>query len=199
MTGIPEETRFLLRDDTPVVVRQIRPDDKARLQEGLKNLSEQSRYFRFLAPLQKLTGDQLRHLTELDHFDHEAWAAFDSEGDEQRVLGVARYIRLEQEPEVAEAAVAVIDSHQNRGLGTLLTGMLIISAIKNGIRCIRGFVHSDNRTVLRIFREIDAEIVRDEGSIMRADVKLPEDPKNIHDPEMNKIAMKVSRALSQKA
>jgi GNAT superfamily N-acetyltransferase len=198
MTGISEATRFLLRDDTPVVVRQICPDDKARLQQGLKDLSEQSRYFRFLAPIQKLTGDQLRHLTELDHVGHEAWAAFDSEGEGQRVLGVARYIRLEDEPNVAEAAVAVIDSHQNRGMGTLLMGMLIISAIKNGIRCIRGFVHSDNKTVLRIFREIDAEIVRDEGSIMRADVTLPKDPRSIHDPEMSKIAGKVARALSHK-
>ncbi len=198
MSGIPEATRFLLRDDTPVFVRQIRPDDKARLRQGLKDLSEQSRYFRFLAPIQKLTADQLRHLTELDHVDHEAWAAFDSEGEQQRVLGVARYIRLEDEPKVAEAAVAVIDSHQNRGMGTLLMGMLILSAIKNGIRCIRGFVHSDNRTVLRIFREIGADVVRDEGSIMRADVTLPEDPKSIHDPEMSKIAKKVARALSHK-
>jgi GNAT superfamily N-acetyltransferase len=198
MTGIPEATRFLLRDDTPVAVRQIHPDDKARLQQGLKDLSEQSRYFRFLAPIQKLTGDQLRHLTELDHYDHEAWAAFDSDGEEQRVLGVARYIRLKEEPKVAEAAVAVIDSHQNRGMGTLLMGKLIISAIKNGIRTIRGFVHIDNKTVLRIFREIDAKIVRDEGSVMQADVTLPEDPKDIHDPEMSKIAAKVARALSHK-
>jgi L-amino acid N-acyltransferase YncA len=199
VTEIPEATRFLLRDGTPVVVRQICPDDKRRLQEGLKRLSERSRYFRFLAPIQRLSGDQLRHLTEVDHVNHEAWAAFDTEDAGQQVLGVARYIRLEDEPGVAEAAVAVIDSHQNRGMGTLLVGMLIISAINAGIRCFRGYVHSDNRTVLRIFREVDAEIVRDEGAIMRADVTLPEDPKSIHDPDMNKIAGKVARALSAKA
>ena len=199
MAENPEGTTFFLRDKTPVVVRQIRPDDKGRLQEGLKQLSEQSRYFRFLAPIQKLSSQQLRHLTEVDHVKHEAWAAFDSEGEEQLVLGVARYIQLDDEPGFAEAAVAVVDSHQNRGLGTLLVGMLISSAIRNGIRSFRGFVHNDNKKVLRIFEEVDAKIVRDEGSIMRADTALPDDPLSIHDPRMNKIAKKVAKALSSKA
>ena len=93
--------------------------------------------FRFLAPIQKLSSQQLRHLTELDHVSHEAWAAFDREGEQQQVLGVARYIQLDEEPGVAEAAVAVIDSHHNRGMATLLIGKLIISAIENGIRVFR--------------------------------------------------------------
>jgi hypothetical protein len=194
----PEGTRFLLRDNTPVVVRQVRPDDKERLQEGLKHLSEQSRYFRFLAPIQKLSSEQLRHLTELDHVNHEAWAAFDSEGEEQQVLGVARYIQLDGEPGVAEAAVAVIDSHHNRGMATLLIGKLIISAIENGIRIFRGFFHSDNEVVRRIFEDVDAEIAREESFIMRADTSLPADPLSIQDPRMNKIAKKVAKALSSK-
>jgi RimJ/RimL family protein N-acetyltransferase len=194
-----EGTRFLLRDKTPVIVRQVRPDDKERLQAGLKELSEQSRYFRFLAPLQRLNSEQLRHLTELDHATHEAWAAFDKEGADQQVLGVARYIQIDGEPGVAEAAVAVIDSHHNRGMATLLIGMLITSAIENGIRAFRGFVHNDNKVVLRIFKDVDAEIVRDEGFVMRADTPLPTDPLSLQDPRMNKIAKKVAKALSSKA
>jgi hypothetical protein len=196
VTDMPEGTRFLLRDETSVFVRRIRPDDKQRLREGLKHLSEQSRYFRFLAPIQKLTSEQLRHLTELDHVKHEAWAAFDSEREDQRVLGVARYIQLDDEPGVAEAAVAVIDSYHNRGMATLLIGKLIISAIENGIRTFRGYFHADNKIVLRIFEEVDADIVRDEGFVMRADTPLPGDPLSIHDPRMNKIARKVAKALS---
>jgi RimJ/RimL family protein N-acetyltransferase len=194
-----EGTRFLLRDKTPVVVRQVRPDDKERLRAGLKELSEQSRYFRFLAPIQRVSSEQLRHLTELDHVTHEAWAAFDKEGADQRVLGVARYIQLDDEPGVAEAAVAVIDSHHNRGMATLLIGMLITSAIENGIRAFRGFVHSDKKVVLRIFEDVDAEIVRDEGFVMRADTPLPADPLSLQDPRINKIAKKVAKALSAKA
>ena len=194
-----EGTRYLLRDNTAVVVRQIRPEDKRRLQDGLKHLSEQSRYFRFLAPIQKLSSEQLRHLTELDHVNHEAWAAFDKEGEDQQVLGVARYIQLDDEPGVAEAAVAVIDSHHNRGMATLLIGKLIISAIENGIRMFRGFFHSDNKVVHRIFEDVDAGIVREEGFILRADTPLPADPLSIEDPRMNKIAKKVASALSSKA
>jgi RimJ/RimL family protein N-acetyltransferase len=195
----PEGTRFLLRDGTSVIVRRIRPDDKVRLQDGLKRLSEQSRYFRFLAPIQRLSSDQLRHLTELDHVNHEAWAGFDGEGEDQSVLGVARYIRLDEEPDVAEAAVAVVDSHHNRGLGTLLIGLLITSAIDNDIRTFRGFFHIDNEIVRRIFEEVDAEIIRDEGFVMRADTPLPADKLSLQDPRMSKVAMKVAKALSSKA
>jgi len=195
----PRGTTFLLRDKTPVVVRPIRSEDKGRLQEGLKKLSEQSRYFRFLAPIQRLSSEHLRHLTELDHITHEAWAAFDKEGDDQQVLGVARYIQLDDEPGVAEAAVAVVDSHHNRGMATLLIGMLITSAIENGIRTFRGFFHGDNKVVRGIFEDVDAEIVRDEGFVMRADTPLPADPLSLQDPRMNKIARKVAKALSSKA
>jgi RimJ/RimL family protein N-acetyltransferase len=135
----------------------------------------------------------------VDHVKHEAWVAFDKEGEDQQVLGVARYIQLDDEPGVAEAAVAVVDSHHNRGMATLLIGMLIISAIKNGIRTFRGFVHIDNKVVLNIFKDVDAEIVREEGYVMRADTPLPADPLDIQDPRMNKIAKKVAKALSSKA
>src|SRR5205823_13235304 len=70
-----EEIRARLRDGTPVIVRPIRPDDKALLRDGFRRLSEESRIRRFMAPIRELSDDQLRSLTEIDYVDHFAWAA----------------------------------------------------------------------------------------------------------------------------
>ena len=112
-----------LRDGTRVLIRPIEPEDKGLLLSGFEQLSEQSRYRRFLAPVPKLTESQLTYLTEVDHDTHEALVAVDA-GQPLRGLGVARYVRLQDHPEIAEAAVTVIDAYQGRGLGTLLLALL---------------------------------------------------------------------------
>jgi GNAT superfamily N-acetyltransferase len=72
----------------------------------------------------KLTEGMVRYLTEIDHHDHEAIIALDEQTGEG--IGVARYVRDQERPEVAEVAVTVIDDWQGRGLGTLL--LEVISA-----------------------------------------------------------------------
>src|SRR5947207_5929492 len=110
--------RFTLRDGSPVVVRPILPEDRDRLVEGFARLSDESRYRRFGTPVRRLTDEQLRYLTEIDYETHMAWIALDPATPGEPGLGVARYVRLPGEPEVAEAAVTVVDSHQGLGLGT---------------------------------------------------------------------------------
>jgi hypothetical protein len=71
-------------------VRPIRPQDAAPLRAGFERLSEQSRYRRFLSPMQELSGPMLRYLTEVDHHDHEALIAVGADGT---IVGVARSVR----------------------------------------------------------------------------------------------------------
>jgi len=113
--------RLTLLDGSTVRVRPIRPGDKQRLLEGFERLSPESRYRRFLSPVPRLSDRALRYLTEVDHHDHEALIgiAHDCSG-----VGVARFVRSEEDPELAEAAVTVVDDWQGRGLGTALLVLL---------------------------------------------------------------------------
>ena len=111
-------TDAVLRDGTRVRIRPIVPEDKALLVAGFERLSPESRYRRFMAQVDRLTDEQLVYLTEIDYHDHYALMALDL--DHGPGIGVARYVRLRGEPEVAEAAVTVIDDYQGRGLGHLL-------------------------------------------------------------------------------
>jgi RimJ/RimL family protein N-acetyltransferase len=160
-----------LRDGTPVLIRPIRPDDKPLLVEGLSRLSEESRYRRFLAPVTALSEDQLRHLTEIDSWDHFAWVAVLREPP-GRGIGVGRYVRLHGEPTVAEAALTVVDDYQGRGLGTLLLGLLAVAARAAGIERFRAYVLEENEPVREMLEALGAEARYDSPGVLRLDVPL---------------------------
>src|ERR1700722_13417626 len=104
-----------LRDGARLTLRPITPEDKPLLVASFERLSEQSRYRRFFTTVNVISPAQLDYLVNVDHRDHEAIVAIDpSSGD---ALGVARYIRSEEDPECAEVAVTVADDWQGRGLG----------------------------------------------------------------------------------
>ncbi len=93
-------------------------------------------------------------------------------GDPPIGLGVARYIRVTDEPDVAEAAVLVVDEYQRRGIGTVLLQLLAESAMANGITSFRGYAHPENRVVLEAAGRAGVHRVEEDG-IARLDVRLP--------------------------
>jgi len=178
--------RFTLRNGAPVVIRPILPEDSERLIEAFARLSEESRYRRFGTPVRHLTDDQVRYLTEIDYDDHMAWVALDPAAAGEPGLGVARYVRIPGEPTVAEAAVTVVDSHQGLGLGSILLGVLGLSAVAHGIRTFRAYVLEENQAVQDLFVGMGATI-RHEGPMARVDVPLPEDPKDLPDTPTGRV------------
>jgi RimJ/RimL family protein N-acetyltransferase len=178
--------RFTLRNGAPVVVRPILPEDKGRLVEAFARLGETSRYHRFGTAVRHLTDEQLRYLTEIDYDDHMAWVALDPGEEGEPGLGVARYVRLPGEPEIAEAAVTVVDSHQGLGLGTILLGVLGLSAVAHGIHAFRAYVLEENQAIQDLFAGLGATM-HHEGPMLRVDVPLPEDPAELPDTPTGRV------------
>jgi GNAT superfamily N-acetyltransferase len=131
-----------LRDGAAVVLRPIRPDDKDLLARGFARMSPHSRYLRFFTPKACLTDEELRYLTEVDGLRHFALGATTPDGHDG--LGVARFIQLEHEPGVAEAAIAVIDDMHGKGLGSLLFERLVAAAAERGVQRVRCHVLGSN-------------------------------------------------------
>lgn len=152
--GLEVETE--LRDGTPVVIRSVRPDDKHLLEIGMEQLSSQDRYFRFFRPMAKLSDKLLHQFTEVDHTNHEAIGALDMGGPKPLPAGVARYIRLEDNPSAAEVAVTVAGSQQGKGLGTLLLAFLAHRAVENEIAELVAMVLSDNHRMIEVFAALGA-------------------------------------------
>jgi RimJ/RimL family protein N-acetyltransferase len=178
---MPDEHPATLKDGTRVIVRPIRREDKEALARGLDQLSPESRYRRFLRPMTSLSERDLAYLTEIDYTNHFAWVAV-ADTEDQEGLGVARYIRDAKDPHVAEAAVAVVDDYQGRGLGSVLMRLLVATALENGVRTFRGWVLGDNIEVLRPLERIGARRVADKG-VLRVEVDLASmfDGSDIHE------------------
>jgi GNAT superfamily N-acetyltransferase len=164
-----------LRDGSRAALRPIRASDKRFLTEGFAHLSDESRYKRFLSPMNELSKRDLKYLTEVDHHNHEAIVAQSLEGEP---LGVARYVRSESG--TAEAAVAVVDDWQGRGLGTLLLQRLAERAREEGIDHFTAVMLATNHEMLTLCKELGPTEVRDAGNgVLEAEIELPaaaEDP-----------------------
>jgi GNAT superfamily N-acetyltransferase len=162
----------VLNDGTRVLIRPIRPEDKGLLQQGIQRLSPQSRYLRFLHYLERLTAAELRYLTEIDYRDHFAWVAVSLDQPDQVGLGVARYIRDKTHPDQAEAAVAVIDEFQGRGLGRLLLTRLADSARANGVDSFIAYLAPESPAVSHLLHNVAAAITSNEDGLVKVIVPL---------------------------
>jgi len=169
--------RAVLRDGTRVLLRLVTPEDKELLRAGFERLSPESRYARFLAPKSQLSDDELRYLCEVDHEHHVAIGAVRDDGDPGAApvgLGIARFIRLADPPNTAEAAIAVADEIQHQGLGSLLFLRLVAAAAERGIERFRCEVLGSNAGMAKLLAQISPDRSIEVGSgVMSIEIALP--------------------------
>jgi RimJ/RimL family protein N-acetyltransferase len=160
-----------LRDGSEVVVRPIRSDDRDAIVTAFERLSEQSRYQRFMTPVDALSPSQHEYLTDGDHHDHEALVAFDpTTGDG---VAVARFVRLDDDT-TAEAAVTVIDDWQGRGLGTALCNLLAERAREEGIRRFNALLLAGNDQMHDVLASLGpAKVLSREAGTVEVEVDIP--------------------------
>ncbi len=147
-----------LRDGTPLLVRRIRPDDKRLLEVGLRQLSDRSVQRRFLSPKRKFSRAELRYLTELDGRSHVALVAESPTQPGRRLIGVARFVRLHDDPEAAEAAIVVADDWQGRGVGSMLAREVAARARGLGIKRFTATIAGDNVPAHRLLHNLNAHL-----------------------------------------
>ncbi|HSP36175.1 MAG TPA: GNAT family N-acetyltransferase [Frankiaceae bacterium] len=167
-----------LRDGTSVMIWSIVPSDARGLAERYLGLSEESRYHRFLSAVPSLSEPMLKVLIdEVDRVDHVGLVlvAFPQEGAEQ-AAGVARLIRLPEEPTLADVAVTVDDAWQGRGVASALLAELI-SHRPVGVTGLSTVVAADNPASLAMLRRLGPTTVRTVGSgVYEVRVTLPPAP-----------------------
>jgi RimJ/RimL family protein N-acetyltransferase len=163
------EHLLTLRDGSEAIVRPIEPADRDALLGAFEELSEESRYRRFLSPMDTLGPSMLTYLTEVDHHDHEALIAFDPATES--AIGVARFVRTD--PDTAEAAVTVSDGWQGRGLGTAMTKLLAERALEEGIGRFIALLLADNRDMVDLLASIGSvRVTAREGGTIQVEVPL---------------------------
>jgi len=148
--------RAILGDGTRIEIRPIRPDDAPRIQAGLLQLSERTRYLRFHGPRGEFSREELRFLTEVDGKTHFALVALAVPGHE--LVAVGRFIRASAASGEAELAMVVADDVQGKGLGELLLSRLRTAARHRGITRFTGSMVEDNFRMRGLLRKMGARI-----------------------------------------
>lgn len=122
-----------LRDGSRVRIRPIAPSDRARERSFIEGLSDQARRQRFLGQLRSPGERLLDSLVNIDPLREAALVAVVAEGEDERIVGAARF-GADPGMDGCECAVVVADQWQGRGLGTALMRRLRDIARTRGLR-----------------------------------------------------------------
>jgi acetyltransferase len=153
-----------LRDGATVTLRPIRPEDAAIEADFVRNLSDESRYYRFMDHLRELPPKMLSHFTEVDYLDHMALIATADDHGTEKQIGVARYILIPGTLQ-CEFALVVADEWQRHGVGTLLLQQLIAAARVRGLTLMFGEVLPANNKMLALTRRLGFSSSFDVGNM----------------------------------
>jgi acetyltransferase len=169
-----------LADGGRILVRHLQPTDRAELAQRYLELSPESRRLRFFNAPGHLSERLLDYLMDVDVPNRSALVAFALDDDGAPGVGIARYARSREEPDTAEAAVTVMDSHQNRGIATALLTRLAEEAREHGITTFTASVMWENRDLLDGLREFGADVRPSEPGV--ASVRIPLPPPDVAPP-----------------
>lgn len=154
---LPDAFKYTLDDGLPILVRPIRVNDAARIQQGFQRLSQLARRRRFPnGDPDRLSAETIARLVHIDQINHAAWGAMNIEKPDEPGIGIARYVRLNGEPQAADVAITIVDEYQGRGAGFVLQACLHLAAWKNGIRTFYYDVASDNDRIIRHLKLLGA-------------------------------------------
>ena len=134
---------FQLADGTDIRIRPIRPEDAEIEQDFVRNLSEESKYFRFMRTLHELTHEMLVRFTQIDYDREMAFIAVTGPAGQEQELGVARYT-INPDGESCEFAIVVADDWRGLGIGTRLLRTLMGAAKSRGMQVMMGEALSNN-------------------------------------------------------
>ncbi len=116
-----------------------------------EGLSERSRRLRFHGPKPRLREQELDALVDVGCCGREAVAAIDLTS--RRVVGLARFVRDQHDPGLAEVAFEVVDDCQAGGIGRRLLEELRSLALGEGVERFAAFVLPTNEAALALLRQ----------------------------------------------
>jgi acetyltransferase len=170
-------TSLALRDNTPIMIRPIRPDDEPAMVRFHEALSERTVHLRYFAPLKlsrRVAHDRLTRIVFTD-YDREMVMVVERVGvrpEHREILGVGR---LSKQPgsDEAEFALLISDQWQRRGLGTQLLSHLLTVARAERVPRVTATILGENREMQHLAKKLGFTLTHDErDGTVRAEITL---------------------------
>ena len=145
-----------LRDGRHATLRVIEERDADKLQEAIRALSMESSYYRFFSPLRQLPPKLLERATRADPGRALQLIVVFGEGEQEKIIGGARYDAVEGTGD-CEFAVAIVDGWHKLGLARRLLETLIQNAGACGFQRMQGYVLASNTPMLALAKKLGFE------------------------------------------
>ncbi len=142
-------THWQLANGTDICIRPVRPEDAEIEKDFIESLSKESRYYRFMYAVNKLTPEMLVRFTQIDYHREMALIATLEENGKEVEIGVARYVG-NPDGKSCEFAVVVADAWQRSGVGYQLMEALIKAARYKSYEYMDCIVLRNNHPMLKL-------------------------------------------------
>lgn len=134
--------------------RPIRPTDADSIRKLVRNMSAESRYFRFMHAVNDLSPRMVVQFTKLDYDRQMAFVAIPE--NSESIVGVSRYT-IDSKRTEGDFAIAIDDDFQGQGLATQLMRHLIEHAREQSLKRIRGDVLRNNHAMRGLMEHLGFE------------------------------------------
>jgi RimJ/RimL family protein N-acetyltransferase len=152
-----------LRGGSTIGLRPLLPQDRGQLDEIVERQSPRWLRYRFFTSGLP-SSRTMEYLANIDYIDHFAWVAVDVPSN--RIIGVGRYVRLEDDATTADLSFGVEAEHQGRGIATLLLGALAMPATTAGVIDFMAEVLSENAAMQAVFNKLGAQWTHLEPAVL---------------------------------
>jgi acetyl coenzyme A synthetase (ADP forming)-like protein len=159
MALVKDVVDVILRDGSTLRLRPPAETDTDAIMSFFRGLSRQSLYLRFHG-FPRLGPELVDQVIDPDWSERGALLGSLVERSSEHVVALASYVRL-RDATAAEAAFAVADTYQQRGVGTRLVEQLAERAARHGIERFVAEVVADNRRMLGVFEALGFELTRE--------------------------------------
>lgn len=142
-----------LKDGTPVKIRPIKPEDAAMNQRFVRQLSPETKYYRYMSALRELSPALLAKLTLIDYDREMAFIATCMVDGQEQQIGISRF-NTNPDGSSCEFAIVIADAYQHSGLGRRLMDAIILTAKQRGLAHMKGEFLANNSRMLRFVEKI---------------------------------------------
>ncbi len=146
-------SRYQLPDGRDIVIRPIRPEDAEIEDTFVRNLSPESKYFRFMQSLQELTDEMLVRFTQIDYDREMALIVTTEMNGNEAEIAVGRYL-TNPDGNSCEFAIVVGDEWRRMGIGTRIMMALMEVAKSKGLKTMEGEILTENSKLLSLARKL---------------------------------------------
>lgn len=179
------EDTFETKTGLIIKVRPLVPEDAPYLVDLFENMGAESRYRRFMQPVEQIDMDRI--WTEAESIaqgiagENFGLVAFVDLPERVHVpVAGARYVKLSSAQ--AEIAVSVRDDMQNMGIGTQIMRLLVLHAAANDVDQLVGTIQNNNTAIWTMLGKLGYRLERQsEGSYSLITLHVRESASRIED------------------